>query len=331
MRTNPFSLERGPSWLTVERASVIRDRLRKAAERNQLLSEQAPQLGGNRALLEIAAFFSEVTEPLAEMIEALYSSALLRSATTVEEIMRRMAQAVGSTPLPPEVVLCVCSTFVRLPSWSTLAVSRSPKTTWRLSWHQSTIPLLRAAGGTPPIVVLVTDEPSGKVLAFRCLQSPPTSAELGLTLYDALVDPQLGQLSLRPQLRPPARLVIQGSLSPEMTQVAQEWEMEIREGEPAGFPFLRQWEAELTGRMLDPVHYLRVFDRACERTFGYAPFLQKQRRARWMGWHSRLEYDPAWSGQALWRRSERTESWSGRDGIIVIERRIFSATGRRKP
>jgi len=297
---------------------VIRDRLRKAAERHQLLSEQAPQLGGNRALLEIAAFFSEVTSPLAEMIEALYISALLRSATTVEEIMRRMAQAVGSTPLPPEVVLCVCSTFVRLPSWSTLAVSRSPKTTWRLSWHQSTIPLLRAAGGTPPIVVLVTDEPSGKVLAFRCLQSQslPTSAELGLTLYDALVDPQLGQLSLRPQLRPPARLVIQGSLSPEMTQVAQEWEMEIREGEPAGFPFLRQWEAELTGRMLDPVHYLRVFDRACERTFGYAPFLQKQRRARWMGWHSRLEYDPAWSVAGLRSLLPSVVAQVRKDGIL---------------
>ena len=207
--------------------------------------------------------------------------------------MRRMAQAVGSTPLPPEVVLCVCSTLVRLSQWSTPMVSRSPKTTWRLSWQQSTIPVLHAAGGTPPVMVLVTDEPAGKVLAFRCLQSPPTSAELGLTLYDALVDPQLGQLSLHPQIHPPARLVIRGSLPAEMTQVAQEWGMEIVEGEPAGSPFLRQWEAELTGRMLDPIHYLRVFDRACERMFGYAPFLQKQRRARWMGWHSRLEYDPA--------------------------------------
>jgi hypothetical protein len=317
MRANPFSLERGPSWLSVEGAPVIRDRLRKAAERHQLLSEQAPQLSGNRALLEVAAFFSEVTAPLAEMIEALYTSALLRSATTVEEIMRRMAQTVGSTPLLPEVVLCVCSTFVRLPSWATLAVSRSPKTTWRLSWHHSTIPVLRAAGGTPPIVVLVTDESSGKVLAFRCLQSSPTSAELGLTLYDALVDPQLGQLSLHPQLHPPARLVIQGSLPAEMTQVAQEWGMEIREGEQAGDPpFLQQWEAELTGRMLDPVHYLRVFDRACERAFGYAPFLQKQRRARWMGWHSRLEYDPAWSVAGLRSLLPSVVAQVRKDGIL---------------
>src|SRR5260370_35901241 len=173
MRTNPFSLERGPSWLTVEGASVIRDRLRKAAERHHLLSEQVHQLSGNRALSEIAAFFSEVTAPLAEMIEAFYTSPLLRSATTVEAIMRRMAQAVGSTPLPPEVVLCVCSTFVRLPSWSTPVVSRSPKTTWRLSWHQRTIPLLRAAGGTPPIFFLLPDEPSRTCLAFPCLPSNP--------------------------------------------------------------------------------------------------------------------------------------------------------------
>jgi hypothetical protein len=132
------------------------------------------------------------------------------------------------------------------------------------------------------------------------VEKKETSAELGLTLYDALVDPQLGQLSLHPQLHPPTRLLIQGSLSAKMTQVAQEWGMEIREGEPTGdSSFLRQWEAELTGRILDPVHYLRVFDRACERTFGYAAFLQKQRRARWMGWHSRLEYDPAWSVAGL--------------------------------
>ncbi len=299
MRANPFSLARGPSWLSIEAASVIRERLRKAAERHQLLSEQVPRLSGSRALVEVAAFFSEVTLPVAEMIEALYTSPLLRSATTVEAIMRRMAQAVGSPPLPPEVVLCVCSTFVRLPSWSTPAVSRSPKTTWRLSWHQSTIPVLRAAGAAPPIVVLVTDEPSGKVLAFRCLQSPPTAAELGLTFYDALVDPQLGQPSLRPQIHPPTRLVIQGSLSTEMAQVAQEWGMEIVEGGPVGSPFLQQWEAELTGRTLDPVHYLRILDRVCERTFGYAPFLHKQRRARWVGWHSRLDYDPAWSVAGL--------------------------------
>jgi hypothetical protein len=296
MRANPFSAERGPSWLSVEAAAVIRERLRKAAGRHQLLSEQAPKLNGSRALVEVAAFFSEVTVPLAEMIEALYTSPLLRSAATVEEIMRRMAHAVGSPPLPPEVVLCVCSTFVRLPQWSTPVVSRSPKTTWRLSWHHSTIPVRSAAGATLPFLILVTDEPAGKVLAFRCLPSPPTSVELGLTLYDALVDPHLGQPSLYPQLYLPTRLLIQGSLSQEMTQVAQEWGMEIREGEPAGdSSFLRQWEAEVAGRILDPVHYLRVFDRACERRFGYAPFLHKQRRARWMGWHSRLEYDPAWS------------------------------------
>lgn len=148
-------------------------------------------------------------------------------------------------------------------------------------------------------MVLVTEEPSGKVLSFRCLPSPPTAAELGLTFYDALVDPQLEQPSLRPQVRPPTRLVIQGSLPAAIVQVTQEWGMEIVEGGPVGSPFLQQWEAELTGRTLDPVHSLRILDRACERTFGYAPFLHKQRRARWMGWHSRPEHDPAWAVAGL--------------------------------
>ncbi len=299
MRANPFSLARGPSWLSVEATSVIRERLRKAAGRHQLLSERVPKLNGSRAPMEVTAFFSEVSVSLAEMIEALYTSPVLRSADIVEAIMRRMAHAVGGTPLPPEVVLCVCSTFVRLPEWSTPVVSRFPKTIWRLSWHHTTIPLLSATGATPPVVVLVTEEPSGKVLAFRCLPSPPTAAELGLTFYDALVDPQLEQPSLRPQIRPPARLVIQGSFPAEMAQVAQEWGMEIVEGGPVGSSFLQHWEAELTGRTLDLVHYLRILDRACERRFGYAPFLQKQRRARWMGWHSRLEHDPAWSVAGL--------------------------------
>ena len=128
MKANPFSLERGPSWLSVEAPSVIRDRLRKAVDRNPLLSEQAPQISGNRALSAVTAFFSEVTSPLAEMIETLYTSPLLREASTVAEIIRRMAEAVRRPPLPPEVVVCVCATFIRLSIWSTMAVTRSPLT-----------------------------------------------------------------------------------------------------------------------------------------------------------------------------------------------------------
>jgi hypothetical protein len=197
-----------------------------------------------------------------------------------------------------------------------MAVTRLSKTTWRLSGHQSTIPLRSAQGVTLPVMLLVTEEPSGKVLVFRCLPSEPSSGERGLTLYDALVYPELGQRSLRPQLHSPAWLLIQGSLPGEMMQVAQTWRREIIEGEQTSCPFLRQWEAELTGRTLDPDHYLRVFDRACERTFGYAPFLQKQLRARWMGWHSRLEHDPAWSVAGLRALLPSFEAQVSQDGTI---------------
>src|SRR6266487_4180000 len=123
-----------------------------------------------------------------------------------------MAEAVRRPSLPPEVVVCVCATFIRLSIWSTMVsppsvqslADRRTKTTWRLSGHHSTIPLRSAQGVTLPVMLLVTEEPSGKVLAFCCLQSSPTSGELGLTLYDALVYPQLGQRSLRPQLHAPA-------------------------------------------------------------------------------------------------------------------------------
>jgi Mu transposase, C-terminal len=316
MKANPFSLEREPSWLSVEAPSMIRDHLRKAIERNPLLSEQAPSISGNRAVSEVTAFFSEVTFPLAEMIEALYTSQLLREESTVVEIIRRMAEAVKKPPLPPEVVLCMCATFIRLPVWSTMAITRLTKITWRLGEHHSTIPLRSAQGVTLPVILLVTEEPSGKVLAFRCLQSAPTSEELALTLYDALVYPHLGQPSLRPQLHTPARLLVQGLLSEEMRQVAQAWRMEIIEDEQVSCPFLRQWEAELAGRALDADHYHRIFDRACERAFGYAPFLQKQLRARWMGWHSRLEHDPAWSIAGLRALLPRFEAQVGQDGIL---------------
>lgn len=52
--------------------------------------------------------------------------------------------------------------------------------------------------------------------------------------------------------------------------------------------------AAMGGRVLDPVHYLRIFDRACERTFGYAPFLQKQSFVRCFGWQGHSVFDPAW-------------------------------------
>ena len=45
-----------------------------------------------------------------------------------------------------------------------------------------------------------------------------------------------------------------------------------------------EWERELANRILDPVHYLRILDRACERAYGYAPLLAKQRAVHQLGW-----------------------------------------------
>lgn len=46
----------------------------------------------------LLAFFAGVTQPIAEMDEALYLSTLLRDTYTVWEILRRMAQSAGVKP-----------------------------------------------------------------------------------------------------------------------------------------------------------------------------------------------------------------------------------------
>lgn len=79
-----------------------------------------------------------------------------------------------------------------------------------------------------------------------------------MTLYDALVYPQLEQLSLLFssllfRLHTPTCLLIQGALSAEMTQVAKEWKMDVVVVAHTETVFLRQWEAEFTDRRLDPI------------------------------------------------------------------------------
>jgi hypothetical protein len=51
----------------------------------------------------LTTFFAQVTQSMAEMIETLYVSPLLRRVPTVEEIMRRMAHRVGASALPLDV------------------------------------------------------------------------------------------------------------------------------------------------------------------------------------------------------------------------------------
>ena len=85
---------------------------------------------------------------------------------------------------------------------------------------------------------------------------------------------------------------------------------------PHEFAFLQQWECALEGRVLDTVQYLRLFDRACERAFGYAPFLAKQQAAHKVGWWMRWEDDPAWFVPSLREVLPAYEASVGSDGTL---------------
>ena len=240
------------------------------------------------------AFFAAVTRPIAEMVEALYTKPLLRSMTTVGEILRRMALAVGIAPLSQAVVAGVCAYFIRQRVNYFRDSVQPQMVTWRLSWHRSTVRVRRVTEMTMPIVMLVTDEATGKVLTFRCTDDTPSATDLNLTLYDALVYPSMSPSSFLGQLHPPTCLRVQNALPPEMVYIAKEWKIEVEEIRQEACPFLRQWECEVADRALDPVHYLRLLDRACERAFGYAPFLAKHQAIvgedgtlEWRGWHYR--------------------------------------------
>src|SRR5258708_5904662 len=223
---------------------------------------------------------------MAEMIEALYVSPLLRRVPTVEEIVRRMAHRVGASALPLDVVTGVCCFFGRrrasILAGDTIQVQT---TTWRIGWQQTAVQVRTAQRMAMPFLLLVIDETTDKVLAFRSTPDLPGEADVLFTLYDALVFSRQD----RWHLYPPARLRVQQLVPPEMIQAAKVWGIEVEEVVQHEFAFVQQWERELTGRVLDPVQYLRLFDRACERAFGYAPFLTKQQAARQAGWRMRLD------------------------------------------
>ncbi len=82
------------------------------------------------------------------------------------------------------------------------------------------------------------------------------------------------------------------------------------------FAFVQQWEQELADRVLDPVQYLRLFDRAYERAFGYAPFLAKQQAARLAGWRMRLDDDPCRLLPGLRELLPAYEALVGKDGTL---------------
>jgi hypothetical protein len=101
-----------------------------------------------------------------------------------------------------------------------------------------------------------------------------------------------------------------------MMRAAEAWGIEVEAVAQHEFAFVQQWEQELTGRVLDPVQYLRLFDRACERAFGYAPFLAKQQAARQAGWRMRLDDDPCWFLPSLREVLPAYEASVGSDGML---------------
>ncbi|HYU76957.1 MAG TPA: hypothetical protein VEL31_30175 [Ktedonobacteraceae bacterium] len=268
-------LKKMDAWL------LILERMAEAIEPDEPPSQQEATL---------TSFFATVTRPTADLIEALYLSLHLRRISMVSEILRRMAQSIEMPALPLDVVAGVCYSF-----WHRRAaiLSKDPiqiqTTTWRISWQQTSIQVRCMQGIQTPFLILVTDEPSGKVLAFRNTYDPPESRDLLFTLYDALVFSSHD----RWHLHPPARMNMQYPLPPELIRAGKAWQIEVEEVMPHECAFLRQWEDALENRKLDAAQYLRTFDRACECTFGYAPLLAKQQFVHRLGRRWRVEDDPA--------------------------------------
>jgi hypothetical protein len=342
MRTNPFCVTDASSWLVPDRIPQMLDGILREAERRPQIYDILPWLRRMDVLILclersdvfsdadlpssqeaiFTTFFAAVTRPLAEMVEALYTTPLLRSMTTVGEILRRMALAAGVAPLSQAVVTGVCASFIRQRIDQFQGSTQPQMVTWKLSWHQSTVRVRRVTEMAKPIVILVSDEASGKVLAFRCTDDTPSATDLSLTLYDALVYPNMDRTPYLWQLRPPDHLHVQGSLPSEIVHIAKGWkmtngwEMEIEERAHEEYPFLRQWECEIADRLLDPVQYLRLLDRACERAFGYAPFLAKQQVARRTGWCVPPRSEPTWNFPWLRELLPNYQATVGADGTL---------------
>lgn len=338
MKTSPFCQPEAPAWLAedpLHQIPRLLEQLLQVAEYVPQVYEILPWLKGmdawslvqERMALAIfpdapasaqeailTTFFAQVTQPMAEMIERLYVSPLLRRVSTVEEIMRRMARRVGACALPFEVVMGVCCAFGRR---RVCMLSSDPiqkqATTWRIGWQQTSVQVRTAQKTMRPHLVLVIDEPTEKVLAFRSTPDLPGEADVLFALYDALVFSSQD----RWHLHPPTRLHIQQSVPAEIIRAANAWDIEVEAVAQQEFAFVQRWERELIDRVLDPIQYLRIFDRACERTYGYAPLLAKQQAARLAGWRMRLDDDPCQFLPGLRELLPTYEALVGRDGTVA--------------
>jgi hypothetical protein len=344
MRTNPFRQSGAPAWLAegpIQQVPRLLETLLEVAEYVPDLYEILPWLKGMDAwgLIQerharlifrdappsaqettLTTFFANVTGPVAERIGTLYASPLLRHTSTVEEIVRRMAHSMGRPALPLDVVIGVCCSFWRSrASYLKRDRIQAQETTWCLGWQQTAVQVRTTQQTHMPYLLLVTNETAGTILAFRSTQGPPTSADILLTLVDALVFPDLDwrpHQASRP-LSLPAHLHVQRPVPPEMVEAGKFWEIEVEEVEPHAFAFVHQWEHDLSGRVLDLMQYLRIFDRACERAFGYAPLLTKQQMAQRIGWRMLLHHDPSWSRPSLRELLPTYQAVVGKDGTLL--------------
>lgn len=343
----------------------------------------------------LLTFFARVTQPVAEMAEALYLSPLLWDIRTVWEILRRMARAArvdkvdgasGIKPLPRAVVVALCASLTR----SRLIVRggcepRPHPAIWKITWQripvrlqwsvQSPVPDAPDAPGATRVVgnsllVLVREEithkagigsqQSRKVLAFRCMPDPldrrdlgPASrpckiteyiqAEMKLALYDALVFSRSRKGDSDRPINPPTLLRVQSPvpgapLPKAIREAASVWGIKVEEAEAEAEvqrelegvdhvnnyaewnhqPEWEKWEKELAGQVLDPVHYMRILDRGLERTYGYAPFLTKQRVICHQGWRWRMlpNNDPARNYTGLRELLQSYPAVVGDDGTV---------------
>ncbi len=317
MKTNPFCLPDAPAWLEddpIQQIPRLLERLLEVAAHAPHLYETLPWLKGMDAwgLVQerfselifpdtppspqeatLTGFFARVTEPIAKMVEALYASRLLRDTSTVGEILSRMAQDAGREALPQEVVTGICASLVRrrLDALGQEPI-RPQAATWKITWHPTSVWVRSPMGVKKPFLVLVTDEATKKILAFRCTSDPPNPTEVSLVLYDALVFPSSAERHFGWHLSPPTRVCVQSPLPKAIQLAALVWRIEVGEIPQKDCAFLQTLDRELASRTLDPVHYLRILDRACERAYGYAPLLAKQRSVQKNAWCVHPYNDP---------------------------------------
>jgi hypothetical protein len=343
----------------------------------------------------LLAFFARVSQPTAEMVEALYLSPLLRDTRTVWEILRRMAQSAGVKPLPREVVVALCASLTRgrlitlseckprpHPAIWTITCRRTPiRLQWPVQWPKPTQSAKPSQLGQPAqslrsmdtwtrhrgdntktkgntLLVMVREEiihkagigyqQTGKVLAFRCLPDPLDRQGIGdssdivdtgetteciesamkVALYDALVFSRSRDGQYTGPIYPPALLRVQAPVPRAIREAGSVWRIQVeatkeperreREAADRAGEECEKWEKELAGRVLDPVHYMRILDRGLERTYGYAPFLTKQRVTHHRGWLWSMlpDHDPLLNYMGLRELLPSSPAVVGDDGTI---------------